>query len=93
MLDIYLKPEEIQKAIDDSYGWDVVEIIPTEAGIRQRELSLHMAVAKASADNAVKKIVEAFEGAGIYEINQDGVYFWNPQKFREFWEEIKKLTQ
>lgn len=43
------------------------------------------AVAKAQA----KKLVEKFEEAGIYVV-KDGRYLWNPQKFRSFWQALKK---
>lgn len=41
----------------------------------------------------LKKVVDKFEEAKVYEINTDGVYFWNPSKFREFWESLLKEVE
>jgi len=38
----------------------------------------------------LKKVYNAFENGGIYEVQKDGAYFWNPIKFREFWQALKK---
>ncbi len=88
-MDIYLKPEEIQIAIDDSYGWGVVEIIPTEEGIKQRELSEHTAIAKASADNAVR-VIREWEDEFCYDHIARGV---RRRWCSECRQELKKLTE
>ena len=36
----------------------------------------------------LKGVRDAFNSAGIYKIREDGAYFWNPQRFREFWQSL-----
>lgn len=52
--DRLLTDEEIEKAIEESYGWGMVEITPTQEGTKQRETQEGRAIAKAQAEISFK---------------------------------------
>ena len=51
-----LTPLEIEIAIESSYDWDAVEIIPTEKGTQECELKEHQSIANAATVKAIPLI-------------------------------------